>query len=737
MAETISKAALIISANSAEFTAGLNKSQADTETFLGKLTSLFQSKGGFIQSFVGKGITQMFGGSALTTAVQLGGKVTAIAEAASALVGKIREVASEISHASKQASRLGVSFATFQALEFAGKSAGVEDMGGALDKLNKHIGQALDGNTQLREAFEKLGVSTTDLRSKSLDEVLAKMGEGFQEVTSTAERAALAEQLAGRGQAAFVEFLSRGSAAMEDSKRNARELGVALSDVEAQDVSKMNRPFAQLSLGMKGLWMQITSTFAPLLEGIGNFFVSVRKFIEPVIEAVKEIIKPIGEFIGTAFTAIGKVLSIFTPILSAIGKAISFLMNGVKAVAGFIVDVFNKITFGIFDKPVEVKVKPVKENVQLKVAGGNIDRLSEVFHENEDAIKKAQKEVDSIDWETALAKMPDAAKAHLPELKRLEKEYADAVKEFTKGGVVGHSIRELFPVTTGFFGSSNNDEVRKRMEAADKAYAATADKAWMAFKLMKELEAQVKALRKVQAEKEAVQFNLDLTNGIEEAAIKTDFLRRGMIATAEQIKIAKLEARGISDTLLNRAKDREREFDVANRILKVEEMTLALNRESDSIHAGLNDKEAELNRLQLQGVDIAKAKDALRRNDLEKRFGGEFNQTPLDKFKKSFADIREAFKKGIVNVNGFGKATEEALSSAEQALNIGKLEAPSLMLAGGREAAETIVRAQVQGVGQTQEDRIKTVLERGVEYQRRQTEIAEQLLEAVQNNQLF
>lgn len=734
MAEAISKAALIISANSEEFTAGLDKAQADAQSFMGKLGSLFQSKAGFLSSVMGKALTQMFGGSSLSAASALTGGIAAASEAAKALIGHVMEVASEIGSASKQAKRLGVDFATLQALQLAGKSAGVGEMGDALDKLNKHIGQALEGNSQLREAFDKLGVSTTDLRSKSLDEVLAQMGEGFATVTSTAERAALAEQLAGRGQAEFVEFLSRGKAAIEDAKQQTKELGTALSNVEASNIAKMNKPFGLLSEGMKGLWMQITSAFAPLLEGIGNFFLSVRKFIEPVIEAVKEIISPIGEFIGTAFTAIGKVLSIFTPILSSIAKTISFLMSGVKALVSFVVSVFNTITLGIFDKPVEVKVKPVVQDVQLKVAGGNIDKLSEVFNENAEAIKKAQKDVLSIDWETALAKMPEAAKAHIPEMKRLEKEYADAVKDFQKGGVVGHTTRELFPVTTGFFGSKNNDEVRKRMQELDKQYSAVTDKAWLAMKMHKEFEAQVKSLRKVQAESEGVKFGQELSDNLEEAEIKLGFLRRGIIATTEQLKLAKLEGRGLSDGVAQRIAERSQALNIAQDNLKIEEMRIALTRESDAIHAGLTEKEAELNRLAREGVDIAKAKDALKRNELEKKFGGDFNKTPLDKFKQGLGDIREALKRGVVNATGFGKAMEDALTAAEQALNIGKLEAPSVMLEGGREAAETIVRSQIQGIGQSPEDRIKSVLERSLEYQKRQVDIGNALLEAVQRN---
>lgn len=734
MPEAISKAALIISANSEEFTAGLDKAQADAQSFMGKLGSLFQSKAGFLSSVMGKALTQMFGGSSLSAASALTGGIASAAEAAKALVGHVMEVASEISSASKQAKRLGVDFGTLQALQLAGKSAGVGEMGDALDKLNKHIGQALEGNTQLREAFDKLGVSTTDLRSKSLDEVLAQMGEGFQTVTSTAERAALAEQLAGRGQAEFVEFLSRGKAAIEDAKQQTKELGTALSNVEAADISKMNRPFALLREGMRGLWMQITSAFAPLLEGIGNFFLSVRKFIEPVIEAVKEIVTPIGEVIGVAFTAVGKVIGIFTPLLSSIAKTISFLMNGVKSLVSFVVSVFNTITLGIFDKPVEVKVKPVVQDVQLKVAGGNIDRLSEVFNENAEAIKKAQKDVLSVDWETALAKMPEAAKAHIPEMKRLEKEYADAVKDLGKGGGLGYSIRELFPFTTGVFGSTNNDEVRKRMQELDKQYSAVTDKAWLAMKMHKEFEAQVKALRKVQAESEGVKFGQELSDNLEEAAIKLGFLQRGIVATTEQLKLAKLEGRGLSDGVAQRIAERSQALNIAQDNLKIEEMRIALTRESDAIHAGLTEKEAELNRLAREGVDIAKAKDALKRNELEKKFGGEFNKTPLDKFRQGLTDIREALKRGVVNATGFGKAMEDALTAAEQALNIGKLEAPNLMLEGGREAAETIVRSQIQGVGTSPEDRIKSVLERSLEYQKRQADLAGQLLDAVQRN---
>lgn len=82
------------------------------------------------------------------------------------------------------------------ALQGAGGEA--ENMATLLTKLATNAQAAKDGSDQIRGAFDKLGISGKEVENLDLDELFALTAESLSKLTNATERQALAQQLLGR-----------------------------------------------------------------------------------------------------------------------------------------------------------------------------------------------------------------------------------------------------------------------------------------------------------------------------------------------------------------------------------------------------------------------------------------------------------------------------------------------------------------------------------------------------------
>jgi hypothetical protein len=110
------------------------------------------------------------------------------------------------------ANRFGVAASSLQEIGNAASTAGagLEDVASAMNKLAKNAGAAIGGNTQMAEAFEKIGLSVEQLNGMSpqdlffaLSKAVASGALGMQDFT-------IAQELAGKGAGVLMETLRMG-----------------------------------------------------------------------------------------------------------------------------------------------------------------------------------------------------------------------------------------------------------------------------------------------------------------------------------------------------------------------------------------------------------------------------------------------------------------------------------------------------------------------------------------------
>lgn len=156
--------------------------------------------------------------------------------------------AERIDKMSKVADRLGVSFNTIQNAALTGKLAGVEleSLTDAIDKMSKNIGSG----------------------GMSLDKRFLEQADAIAAIKDPAMQAAKAMEIFGKSGAKLLPLLKGGKNAFREAADFIKRFDLAISDVDAKNVERMNDSWTKIGAVISGVTDKILSEMAP---GMGAF----------------------------------------------------------------------------------------------------------------------------------------------------------------------------------------------------------------------------------------------------------------------------------------------------------------------------------------------------------------------------------------------------------------------------------------------------------------------------------
>jgi len=186
---------------------------------------------------------------------------------AGAFVGFVKNSIDAADALDDVAQKSGVAVESLSALGYAAKIEGinVEDLGGALVKLNVSLQAAANGSTEMRDAFTAIGVSVADLQSIRPDEAFLRIAESFQSMDDGAEKSARAVRLFGRAGADLIPLLNQGRDGLAAMGDEARRMGLIISSETAAASARFNDDLTKLSASAGAFGIEIANIVLPSL----------------------------------------------------------------------------------------------------------------------------------------------------------------------------------------------------------------------------------------------------------------------------------------------------------------------------------------------------------------------------------------------------------------------------------------------------------------------------------------
>ena len=217
--------------------------------------------------------------------------------------------------------KTGVNVDTLNGLRLAAEGSGLafEELEMGLIRLPQMMNQAADGSKKAQEAFQKLGVATTQTvdgfeQLRTADEVLKDVFHSLQQVTSQEEKAALAAEIFGRN--AGPKFIQSGAIDnLEAFVSLAEEFGVSTGPNMTNQMADFQRVAATASNVVFGEMMRLVDV---MMGGSGSGGRGLTNAILGATEAIIFMGSIAGDVFGTVIASGNLQLAAMNMILQKI-----------------------------------------------------------------------------------------------------------------------------------------------------------------------------------------------------------------------------------------------------------------------------------------------------------------------------------------------------------------------------------------------------------------------------------
>lgn len=238
----------------------------------------------------------------------------------------------------KAADRIGISTKALSGMQLQAELAGVssETLGKSLEKMNRTLGDAVNGLGTGVKGFERLGLSANELINIDADVAFRKIADEIKGLGTQAEKTAAANEIFGRSGTELLNVLEEGAEGFDRARQEAEDYGLAISRVDSSKLEAANDAFLRVQKIVQGIATQLAIKFAPILEAVANKFVTMSKeaggFANVAINAFENVV-----------SAVGKVLDIIRIVQIGWGK----LENATRILAIEVTRIFARMFDGI------------------------------------------------------------------------------------------------------------------------------------------------------------------------------------------------------------------------------------------------------------------------------------------------------------------------------------------------------------------------------------------------------
>ena len=267
-------------------------------------------------------------------------------------LNSIREAGTEIANVSQQ---MGLSTRALQQWRFVAADAGLDagDLFGGFGAIADNAANAAEGTGDMADAFKKLGVDVKDSSGqlKGIEQLIPEMADGFSKLTNETEKSNIAQTIAGDDGLRLLGVFRRGSAGIEELRKEFEKLGAGMSDEGIERSRELTAEFGKLGIVFDAIKGQIAQAVFPQLSRLTR---GLREVIGETVGMVRgtRIVEAAFGVLGAAAVALAIRIAIaFAPaIASFVGIAVAVgvavlaiddliaLFSGGESVIGAFVD---------------------------------------------------------------------------------------------------------------------------------------------------------------------------------------------------------------------------------------------------------------------------------------------------------------------------------------------------------------------------------------------------------------
>lgn len=239
----------------------------------------------------------------------------------------------------KMSIRTGAGAEFLSEMGFAAEQSGasIEQLGNALFRMRRRVANAATEAGPAQRALSDLGLAAEELTRLKPEEQFTVIADRLSGVANESLRAQYAFEIFGDGAKSLLPLLSEGSAGMAALRKEARDLGLTMSDEDANAAAEFGDAMNRLKTSMKGIVMTIGRELAPVLTGLQD---RVTKFVVQLGKWIRD-----NSHIIRIVAATGAALFAFGSVITAVGIPLITLGTMLSGLATVLVTVAKTVGF--------------------------------------------------------------------------------------------------------------------------------------------------------------------------------------------------------------------------------------------------------------------------------------------------------------------------------------------------------------------------------------------------------
>lgn len=239
-------------------------------------------------------------GSGIKTAAKWGAGIVAGATiAATAMVGMATKTANTADAIDEMSQKIGISREAYQQLDYICSQNGmtVDSLQNGMKSLTAAMDGAKGGTKSNIEQFEKLGISVTDAKGnlRSQEDVMWETMSALQGMENQTEKARLATELFGKSGTNMMPILNGASGSIEEMKKQAKDLGLVLSDETIDSGAKLADNIEQLKSSFSAIGNKLGASLLPIVQQFVDMLINNMPLIQGMIEKLTPMVSQIME----------------------------------------------------------------------------------------------------------------------------------------------------------------------------------------------------------------------------------------------------------------------------------------------------------------------------------------------------------------------------------------------------------------------------------------------------------
>jgi hypothetical protein len=225
----------------------------------------------------------------------------------------------------KLASQTGLAVETIQAYQQAADLSGVstDELARSLQKMQINLGKLNEESDD--DPFTELGLSVVELQKLGAEETFEKIAGSIANLSTDAEKAAVANEIFGRNGVKLLPLLNQGADALQRQREETEQLGI-LSEEQVRGVEAMNDAFTKVGAALGSIINQVTAELAGPIETITNQVLDMIKQIgtENIAAAITNTLLDFGESFLNALEFFATFMATFIEAIKDILESLGY-----------------------------------------------------------------------------------------------------------------------------------------------------------------------------------------------------------------------------------------------------------------------------------------------------------------------------------------------------------------------------------------------------------------------------